>query len=343
VKGDKSALTDTQSRNAPGPAALARFPFSSRAVTRLQNLNQVGLVLSLFVLGGIFASVSPYFLLPENGLNISRAVSFWGISAAAATLVLVCGLLDLSIGATMGFVGVLCAVLISGGVSWPVAMFAGLLAGAIFGAGNGVLVAYVGINPFIVTIGSQFVIRGLAFLVSGGQDHSIPSREFNFLGQGDLGRIPASAVLTLAVFAALYWTMRFTRFGRHVFAIGGSGEAARLVGIPVARRRFQVLVLSGVLAALSGIVLSGFTGSGLAYNGQGVELTVISAVILGGTSLLGGRGSVTGTLLGVALLGIINNGIVLLGVSTYWQFVVQGSVLLLAVVIDEMRIKRAVR
>jgi ribose transport system permease protein len=210
---------------------------------------------------------------------------------------------------------------------------------------NGVVVTYVGINPLIVTIATQFLVRGVAYIIVSGRELAITDSHVLFIGQGDVFGLPFPALLMLAIFGLVAWWMNFTAFGKHVFAIGGSpnGLMAKLAGIAVERRRMQLYILSAVFASVSGLVLGGFTAAGLAYAASGIELTVISAVILGGTALIGGRGSVGGTLMGVFLLGIIANGMTLLSVPSYWQFVVQGAILLAAVVIDELRLKRALQ
>ena len=307
--------------------------------------DQIGLFGALVVLCTIFAILSPYFLLPQNALNIAHAVSYTGITAAITTLVLVGGGLDLSISAVMALAGTVCAELLLKGVPWPAVIAAGLGAGVVVGLFNGAVITYVGINPLIVTIGSQFVVRGAAFLVVQNQELVITERHFLYLGQGSLLGIPVPAILMAAMFCLVGWWMRFTVFGRHMYAIGGSpgGTMARLAGIPVERRRMQMYVLSGAFAALSGIVLAGFTGTGLAYAAQGLELPIIASVILGGTALTGGRGSVLGTVIGVFVLGVVANGITLLNLSNQWQLVVQGVALLLAVIVDEVRAKRRAR
>ncbi len=302
-----------------------------------------GLAGSLLVICVLLTFLSPYFLTVDNGLNIARAVSWWGVAALLTTVVLVGGALDLSIGAVIGFSGVLCALLIETGFPWPIAAVLGVASGAVFGAINGWMVAYIGVNPFVVTIAAAFAIRGLAYLLAGGRDILITSDAFNEIGQGEFLGIPILFYFLVGAFVVTVWILRATVFGRHVFAIGGSAEASRLVGVPVKRRRFQLLVLSGTAAGLSGILLASYSGSGLAYNGAGIELTVIAAVILGGTSLLGGKGTAIGTLLGIALLGVITNGITLLGIGAYWQLITLGVVLALAVVLDELRVKRSRR
>jgi ribose transport system permease protein len=308
-------------------------------------LNNLGLVVSLGGLCLLFSLLSEFFFTGNNGLNIGRASAYTGVAAAVTTLVLVGGALDLSIGAVMALVGVSAARLLALGIplGWVIVVCLGV--GAVVGVVNGTLVTLVGINPFIVTIGTQFVTRGIAYaltVVQGGE-LVITHKSFLYLGQGKLGGIPFSVWLLVGTLLLVHWVLRYTRFGRHVYAVGGNEAAARLAGVPVVRRRMEIYVLSGIGSAFGGVILGAYTGAGIAYSAQGVELTVIGAVILGGTALMGGRGSLFGTVLGIAILGVVNNGIVLLGLSQYWQLIVSGLVLLTAVVIDEVRVKRSAR
>jgi ribose transport system permease protein len=307
--------------------------------------NNIGLLISLVALTVLFSSLSDVFFQWNNALNIGRASAYTGISAAITTLVLVSGALDLSIGAVMALVGVVAARLLSDGHSLGFVIVACLLVGAAVGIVNGTIVTFVGVNPFIVTIGTQFVARGLAyaFSVVQGGELLITRKHFLFIGQRSVLGMPFSVWLLLASLAVVAWVMTRTRFGRHLYAIGGSAPASRLAGIPLELRRMQTYVLSGIGSAVAGIVLASYTGAGIAYAASGVELTVIASVILGGTALMGGRGTIFGTFLGILILGIINNGLVLLGLGNQWQLMVTGGILLLAVVVDEVRAKLAAR
>jgi ribose/xylose/arabinose/galactoside ABC-type transport system permease subunit len=314
------------------------------AVARLP-LNNIGLIISLIGLCALFSAESQYFFTTDNGLNIGRAIAFTGIAAAVTTLVLVGGGLDLSIGSVMALVGVVAARLLSSSTPLWLTLLACLGVGIASGLVNGVIVTYVGVNPFIVTIGTQFVFRGLAYalsLVSGGE-LSITDKGFLYIGQRKLWGIPFSIYLLVGTLLVVHWVLQRTRFGRHVYAIGGNESAARLAGVPVSLRRMQIYVLSGVGSAFGGVVLASYTGGGVAYTAEDVPLRVIGAVILGGTALMGGRGTIFGTVLGIAILGVVANGITLVGLENYWQLIVSGSVLLLAVVIDEVRAKRRAR
>lgn len=304
-----------------------------------------GLIVGIAALCIFLSAKSDVFFTWDNGLNIGRAAAYTGIAAAITTLVLIGGGLDLSIGAVMALVSVVAARLLANGQPYVIVIIACVLVGVGVGIVNGGIVTFVGVNPFITTIGSQFVVRGIAYalaVVQGGE-LIITNKTFLAVGQKSILGIPYSIWLLAIMLLLVGWILSRSRFGRHVYAIGGNAPAARLAGIPVSLRRMQIYVLSGIGSAIAGIVLAAYTGAGVAYGANGVELTVIAAVILGGTSLTGGRGTAFGTFLGILLLGIINNGLVLLGLGNQWQLILTGAILLLAVVIDEGRTKLSSR
>lgn len=303
------------------------------------NANSSGLLAALFVMCAILALTTPYFFTPENGLNILRAVSFVGIAAAAATLVLVSGGIDLSMAATMALAGTVSGGLIEAGYPLPIAIVAGLVAGGVIGVINAVIIVGFGINPLIATIGTQFAARGAAYLVVNSREVFIMDPTFNWIGQATVFAIPVSGLLMLLVFAFFGWLMRDTVFGRQIYAIGGTpnGTSALLSGVPVKRRMFQVYVVSGIASAVAGLLLSSYSNTATGYNAMGLELPILAAVILGGTALGGGRGTVWGTLAGVLLVGVITNGLTLNNAPLAWVLVVQGAILVIAVVIDDRR------
>ncbi len=305
----------------------------------------IGLLLSIVALSFVLSTVSPYFFQWDNGLNIGRAAAYGGIAAAVTTLALIGGAIDLSIGAVMALVSVVAARALTAGVPVSVVILICLAVGVACGALNGGLVTFVGINALVVTIGTQFVIRGIAWLLSRAQGAEllITDKDFLYAGQEMFLGLPVSIWLLFLSLAAVWWVLNRTVFGRHCQAIGGNPVSARLVGIPLARRRMQLYILSGLGSACAGIVMASYSGAGIAYAATGIELTVIGAVVLGGTHLLGGRGSVFGTFLGITLLGVIQNGIILLGLDTAWQMICSGTALLAAVVIDEVRAKLRAR
>jgi ribose transport system permease protein len=322
---------------------LARSSRLVTAAARYGSFNWAGLLLAMIAVGVVFAATSPFFLSLSNFANLSRAVGFTGIVAAITTLVLVAGAIDLSIAAMMSLAGVATAWLLRAGYDWPIALAGGLVAGLIGGAVNGLIVTRTGINPLIATIATQFLMRGIAFLMTGGFPVPMYHPVVSWLGAGSLTGIPVPAILMILAFLVVGFLLNRTRFGIHALAIGGSpgGSMARLAGVPVIARKMQIFMLSGLFSAIGGIVLLGYTSTGDPNAAFGQELPIIAAVIMGGTSLGGGRGSVFGTLLGVVLLGEIYNGLTLNNLRSDWQYVVQGVALLVAVFVDEYRSRKS--
>jgi len=250
--------------------------------------------------------------------------------------VIVSGGIDLSIGSVVALTGVLVAQL-SHQVSIPVAVAIAIVAGVGVGAFNGAAVTLARINPFIVTLSTLSIVRGLAIRFSGGLTQSIDSSGFDFLGRGFVLGIPFPAIVMVLLFAATAWVMGWTVFGRSIYAVGGNAQASRLAGLPVASISMTVYILSGLSAALGGVFLTSQLGAAAPQAALGLELSVIAAVILGGTSLTGGKGTIWGTLLGVLIMGTLNNGLTLLNVRSEMQDVARGTVLLLAVGLDQLR------
>jgi ribose/xylose/arabinose/galactoside ABC-type transport system permease subunit len=312
-------------------------------IARYGSFNWAGLLLAIIAVGIVFSLTSPYFATTPNFANLSRAVGYTGIVAAITTLVLVSGALDLSIAAMMSLAGVTTAALLRGGQPWEIGIAGGLGIGLLGGALNGLIVTRTGINPLIATIATQFLMRGVAFLISAGFPISMHDPIISALGAGNIAGVPVPAILMILAFIVVGFLLNYTRFGIHAFAIGGSpgGSMARLAGVPVLRRKLQIYMLSGLFAAIGGIVLLGYISTGDPNAAFGQELPIIAAVIMGGTALGGGRGSVFGTLLGVVLLGEIYNGLTLNNVTSDWQYVVQGVALLIAVFIDEYRSRKS--
>lgn len=322
---------------------IDRFSFKSRV--RGISTDRFGLTLAL-ILTIVYLSIStPYFFSTINAINISTAISYIGIAAAIATLVLISGGVDLSIAAVMAIAGTSAAGLMDAGHSPWIAILVGLALGLLVGVINAILIASIGINPLIATIGSGFVVRGFSYIVINSRELNISNKTFLYFGQGLVLGVPIPSIIMLLTFIAVGFVMKMTVIGQHFYAIGGTldGNMARLAGVPVKRRQYQVYIASGTVSALSGLVLASYSGSATGNAALGLELPIIAAVILGGTALGGGRGTVIGTLLGVILLGVINNGLTLKNVPYVWLFVVQGCALLLAVVIDERRQKRETR
>lgn len=322
------------------PAATAPAPGGPpRWRPRLSLRGQdIGLIAVLALLCVFFSVQSPHFASQSNVTNILQSVSIIGTMAAVMTLVLVCGALDLSVGAVVGLSGVSAAILMSS-FGWPApwAYAAALVTGLLCGLFNGLAVTRLRINPIIVTIGTLSLFRGIAFIVTDGKDIAVNDGLSNWLGFERLLFVPATVWVMALAFLAAWWVARFTTAGRTVYAVGANSRAARLAGLPIERTRLLIMVASGLAAGVAGLLLCAQAGIAVPAAGTGYELQVLTAVLLGGTSLVGGEGRVTGTLLGVLIIGVINNGMTLLSVPSYYQTVASGALLLIAVAIDQFR------
>jgi ribose transport system permease protein len=291
----------------------------------------------------IFTGLSKWFLTFSNLASIGTNMAFIGLMAAAGTPLIISGGLDLSVAAVAGMAGVVVALLYGAGVSIWIASLAALVVGAIIGLGNGLLVTRGGLNPFIVTLGSMSIITGLSLVMTGGLTQPLLVDSFNWIGSGTIIGIPFPLLLMVVVFVGFWWLLTWTPFGRRVYAVGGNPDASRLLGLPVERLQLILYVVSGAFGALGGVVLAAMLGAAAPDAAGQSLLTVIAAIILGGTSLFGGRGSAWGTLLAVLILGTLNNGLTLLNVSSFWQQVTRGVVLLLAVGLDQVRVRMQAR
>ena len=288
----------------------------------------------------VFSILSPFFLTLRNFSNIASNMAYIGIMAAAQTPLLIAGAMDLSMGASAQLAGVLTGILYAAGWNiWLAVLFA-LGVGVAVGFGNALSVTKAGINSFIATLGMLNIIEGLALVLTGGLTVSILVPEFQFIGMGSFLGIPFPIILMLAFFFLFFILLAYTPFGRSVYAVGGNPTASKLCGISNAKVLTVLFVFGGFAGSMSGILVASMLGAAAPAALSGTILTVIAAVILGGTSLSGGSGNVWGTLLGVLILGTLTNGLVILNVSSFWQEVVQGIVLLGAVGIDQLRQRR---
>ena len=308
--------------------------FTARRLTSLDRLRQYGLIFALLVLVVAFAMSSEYFFTASNFLNIARQVSVTAIVAVGMTFVIISGGIDLSVGSTLAFSGVVAAMAFSASGSPALALLAGIATGAGIGLLNGVVTAKGRITGFIVTLAMMGAIRGFAFIITGGNPVSASDSSFTFFGVGSIMGLAVPIIIMLIVIALGSFLLTKTKFGKYVYAVGGNERASRWTGLKVDRVQIVVYVVVGLLAGLAGVVLAARLGSGQPFAGDGFELDVIAAVILGGSSLAGGRGKISGTVIGVLIIGVLNNGLTLLDVSSYWQMVVQGAIILAAVLID---------
>ena len=280
---------------------------------------------------------SPVFLTWDNFLNIFTAIAVTGIIAAPGTILLIAGQFDLSVGSVTAFAGVVMAS-ISMDHGQPLGVLIAILAGIGVGLLNGFLVTVVGVNAIITTLGTLAAFRGLAEVVASGQSISVEG--FNTLGTSrPFFNIPVPVLLLVGVVILLWLVMRYTVFGRSMYAIGANPAAARLTGVRSKRLLVIAFVLSGLACALGGLILVSQLGSASPTAATGLELSVITAIILGGASLAGGRGTIIGTMVGLMIIGILNNGLVLLGVDPFWQDVARGALLIAAVSFDQLRIR----
>ncbi len=297
-------------------------------------LHRFGLLLVILLVGLFLSVTTDSFMSVANLTNVARQVSINGILAVGVTFVLLTGGVDLSLGSVVALSGVACATFAHPGdhsVFVPIAV--GLLAGAACGLVNGALVTLGGVAPFIVTLGMMTIARGLALIFSGGRPVADMSNELTALA-GDFVGIPIPVLCFAGVALAAWFFLSNFRLGRHIYAVGGNENAARAAGVPVEQVKLFAYGLCGLLAGVAGVVLAARITTGQPNAGQAYELDAIAAVVIGGTSLAGGVGTITGTLLGVLLIGVINNGLDLQGVSSYYQAVIKGVIIVGAVWLD---------
>jgi ribose transport system permease protein len=317
---------------------VAAAPRRVRVAGRIGSLPPAAAVIVafalLFVVQAIFVR---NFLGINNLMSIGANSAYLGVVAAGMTLVMIAGGIDISVGAIMAITSMIVAESIMAGRSLVVTLVVGLAVGAACGAVNGLAVTGAKINPFIATIATMSIFRGAAFLWNDGVTIPLASGPFDVIGRAKIGIIPLPTIIAAAVFLTAWYILRVSPLGRRVYSVGGNSRASVLAGINVGKVSLWVYVISGITAALAGVMVTSQTGAGVATTGTGIELAVISAVVLGGTSLNGGRGSIVGTIFGVLLLSTITNGMNLLGVTSFWQMVIQGIVLILAISIDSIR------
>ena len=294
-----------------------------------------GIVFVLLALIIVFSIMSPIFLRVENLLNILTQVSVVGIVAVGMTMVLITGGIDLSVGSIIGVACVLIAELLLNGVNTILAVVITLIVGTLLGTLNGFFINEVQIPPLIATLGMMTSLRGVAYLITGGMPVFGFSSDITVLGQSGLyGWIPVPVIIMSIVFILGYLFMEKTKHGRYIYGVGGNEEATRLSGINVKKIKYIVYSISGLLCALAGIVLLARINSGQPKAGSGYEMDVITAVVLGGVSISGGEGRIGFVVIGVLFMGILTNGMILLNVQEYVQWVIKGMALLMAVGFD---------
>ncbi len=311
------------------------------AIRRIGTHN-FSLLIALLALIAIFGSLRPdVFFLLRNILNIGQAIAILGILATAQTIVIVSGGLDISVGAVVGM-STVCIALAVGWTSSPVlSILFGVAIGAVAGVVNGVIITVGRINAVIATLGTMAVFRGVAFIISNGQSISIFDPAFRFIGDGKIFGLPVTILVLIVVVAIFFVLMGYTIIGRNIYAIGGNPVVARLAGLDVRGYQIGIYTLSGATAGLAGMLLAARTGSGQPISGsEGLELEAITAAVLGGCALTGGKGTIIGGLLGVLIIGVLDNGLILTSVPTFYQMVAKGVLLIAAVIIAEQQARR---
>lgn len=293
-------------------------------------------IVGLTLLVVVITIMNQQFLSPDNLLNLLRQVSINGLIAFGMTFVILTGGIDLSVGSILAFSSAMTALIITSGIDPMFAMLLGCLVGLLAGAINGLLVTAGGMAPFIATLATMTIYRGATLVVTDGNPITGlgDSLMFQLFGKGYFFGIPVPAVTMIITFVILYIILNKTVFGRETYAIGGNETAAALSGIKVNRRKIMIYALSGLMSALAGIILASRLDSAQPTAGETYELDAIAAVVLGGTSLMGGKGRIVGTLIGVLIIGVLNNGLNLVGVSSFYQQIIKGLVIVVAVLID---------
>ncbi|HEV7285702.1 ABC transporter permease [Kaistia defluvii] len=289
------------------------------------------------ILIAVFSVLSPYFLTLRNMLQIGGNVAYIGLMAAAGTPLIIAGGLDLSVAAIAGLTGVVISMLHGMGFPIWIGVLLAIVVAAAIGVVNGLFTTRLRLNPLIVTLGMMSIISGIALVLTGGLTRPLMVPGFNWVGSGRVIGIPIPFIIMMVTFVGLWIVMTKMRFGRYIYAAGGNAEASRLIGIPLEKTVITLYVISAISGAVAGTILGAMLGAAGPTAAGSQLLTVIAAIILGGTSLNGGRGSVWGTLLAVLILGTLNNGLTLLNVSSFWQDVTRGVVLMLAVSLDQIR------
>lgn len=295
---------------------------------------------ALLLMGIALSFASPHFLTPANLASVAVQASAVAILAVAETLVIIGGHIDLSVGSVLALCAVAAAMLMSNGVGIPLAVAVALMGGLAVGAASGLLIGYGRMPSFIVTLGMMGVARGFALIVTGGVNvFGLPDR-FTAFATTTWAAVPLPAVLAGVVALLAHGTLTRTALGRSIYAIGGNAEAARLSGIPVRRVVASLFAISGLLSALSGLALTSRLSIGQPTAGMGYELDAIAAAVIGGASLMGGQGTIPGTLIGAAIMGVLRNGCDLLRVPAFWQQVAIGVIIIAAVFLDQFRRRR---
>lgn len=305
-----------------------------------ENLGIIVAFLVLCVFLSVFPKTSGSFFTRQNIFNVLRQISTNLFLACGMTMVIILGGIDLSVGSIIALSGCISAGCVARyNLPLPIALLMGLLVGLLVGMFNGAVISKTTIPAFIVTLATMNIAKGLAYVYTGGSPVRVVTKEWQFLGAGYVGIFPTPVVILVIVLIITVIIMNKTKMGRHMYAVGGNQQAAEFSGIKVEKVKFFVHAFSGLMAGLAGIVLASRMYSGQPTAGDGAEMDAIAAVVVGGTSMAGGSGKIGGTIIGGLIIGVLNNGLNLLNVNSFWQYVVKGVVILLAVFLDYFRNK----
>ena len=305
-----------------------------------ENLGIIVAFLVLCVFLSVFPKTSGSFFTRQNIFNVLRQISTNLFLACGMTMVIILGGIDLSVGSIIALSGCISAGCVARyNLPLPIALLMGLLVGLLVGMFNGAVISKTTIPAFIVTLATMNIAKGLAYVYTGGSPVRVVTKEWQFLGAGYVGIFPTPVVILVIVLIITAIIMNKTKMGRHMYAVGGNQQEAELSGIYVEKVKFFVHAFSGLMAGLAGIVLASRMYSGQPTAGDGAEMDAIAAVVVGGTSMAGGSGKIGGTIIGGLIIGVLNNGLNLLNVNSFWQYVVKGVVILLAVFLDYFRNK----
>lgn len=300
-----------------------------------------GILLAFILMCAFFTIFGKNFFSKTNAINLLRTCATNAYLAIGVQLAIILAGIDLTGGALAALSGVMCVITFeSVGLPLIVGILVGIIVGFIVGLLNGIIITYTGIHPFVVTLAMQSICRGAAYLVANGSPVTTTSREFSMLGTGMLGPIPYPVIYMIIFLFLDYILLNKLRTGRHIYAVGGNEIAARFSGINVNKIKILVWTISGTIAGFCGVVLAARMSSGQPSTGEGYETDAIAAAVLGGTSFFGGTGSVGGLIIGVLIIGVISNGLNLMNVNSYWQYVFKGIIIIAAVYFDMMKMKK---
>lgn len=309
--------------------------------TKMKENQNLGTILALIILMVFVSILNPTFLQANNLMNLMRQLIINGFIALGMTFVILTGGIDLSVGSTLALTSAIFAGLLQNGMNTGLAILVAVGLGLVLGLINGILITKGKLAPFIVTLATMTIFRGLTLVYTDGRPIAGPKDNFafKFLGKGQFFGIPFQVILFILAFLCLWIILNKTSLGRKIYAVGGNEKASYISGINIDKVKIWVYVISSLMAVLSGLVLTSRLNSAQPTAGAAYEMDAIAAVVLGGTSMTGGSGSLTGTLIGILILGVLNNGLNLLGVSSFYQQIVKGIVILIAVLIDRKRNK----